>query len=126
MEFRPILSATRRNKLSALLIASQMAVTLGFLVNALTLIDHRISWSTRPTGVDEPDLFMMESETPDQTDDLAARQATDVAALRALPDIVDAYATNMYPMQGGGWASSVTLTADQKQPSAIAAVYMGD
>lgn len=126
MEFRPILSAMRRNKFGALLIATQMAVTLGFLANALTLIEQRMSWSSRATGVDEPDLFMMQSETQDPTNDLAARQATDVAALRALPGVVDAYAANSYPMQGGGMGSSVTLTADQKQPSAFAALYMGD
>jgi putative ABC transport system permease protein len=126
MELRPILSAMRRNKFSALLIAAQMAVTLGFLVNALTLIEHRIAWSTRPTGVDEPDLFMMLSETPDETDNLAARQASDVEALRSLPGVVDAYATNMYPMAGGGEGSSVSLTADQKQPTAMAALYRGD
>ncbi|HEY2465712.1 MAG TPA: FtsX-like permease family protein [Steroidobacteraceae bacterium] len=126
MEFRPILSAMRRNKFGALLIATQMAVTLGFLANALTLIEQRISWSSRAAGVDELDLFMMQSETQDQTNDLAARQATDVAALRALPGVVDAYAANSYPMQGGGMGSSVTLAADQKQPSAFAALYMGD
>ena len=36
MELRPILSAMRRNKFGALLIATQMAVTLAFLANALT------------------------------------------------------------------------------------------
>lgn len=126
MEFRPILSAMRRNKFGALLIATQMAVTLGFLANALTLIEQRLSWSTRATGLNEPDLFMMQSETQDQASDLAARQDNDVAALRALPGVVDAYATNMYPMQGGGWGTSVSLTADQKQPSAQSYLYMGD
>jgi len=126
MELRPILSAMRRNKFSALLIATQMAVTLGFLVNALTLIEHRTAWSSRPTGLDEPDLFTMISETPDQTDDLAARQASDVAALRALPGVVDALAVNSYPMAGGGSGASISLTADQKEPTAMAALYMGD
>jgi putative ABC transport system permease protein len=126
MELRPILSTIRRNKFGALLIASQMAVTLGFLTNALTLIEQRISWSNRPTGVDELQLFMMQSETQDEATDRAARQTADVAALRMLPGVVDAYATNMYPMQGGGWGSSVTLTADQKVPTAVSALYMGD
>lgn len=126
MQFRPILSAMRRNKFGALLIATQMAVTLGFLANALTLIEQRLSWSTRPTGTDEADLFMMQSETQDQAPDLAARQATDVAALRALPRVVDAYATNTYPMAGGGMGTNVSLTADQKQPSAQSYLYMGD
>ena len=126
MQLRPILSAMRRNKFGALLIAAQMALTLGFLANALTLIEQRISWSSRPSGVDEPDLFMMQSETQHEAADLAARQAADVAALRALPGVVDAYAANSYTLQGGGWGSSVSLTADQKQPTAESAVYMGD
>jgi putative ABC transport system permease protein len=47
----PILSAMRRNKFGALLIAAQMAVTLAFLANALTLVEQRIGWSGRPSGL---------------------------------------------------------------------------
>src|SRR5471030_2710891 len=113
MEMRPILSAMRRNKFGALLIATQMAVTLAFLANALTLVEQRMAWSSRPSGMAEADIFVMQSETVDHPSDLAARQATDVAALRALPGVADAYTTNMYPLEGGGWIETVNLTADQ-------------
>jgi putative ABC transport system permease protein len=126
MEMRPILSAMRRNKFGALLIATQMAVTLAFLANALTLIEQRTAWSDRPSGIAEPDIFVMQSETVDHPSDLAARQANDVAALRALPGVADAYTTNMYPLEGGGWIETVNLAADQKTPSAFTAHYMGD
>jgi putative ABC transport system permease protein len=126
MELRPILSAMRRNKFGAVLIATQMAVTLAFLANALTLVEQREAWSARPSGIDEADIFVMHSETVDHPDDLAARQARDVAALRALPGVADAFATNMYPLEGGGWVETVNLTADQKTPTAFAAHYMGD
>jgi putative ABC transport system permease protein len=126
MEMRPILSAMRRNKFGALLIATQMAVTLAFLANALTLVEQRSAWSDRPSGVDESNVFVMEAQSVDHPSDLAAYQARDVAALRALSGVVDAYATNMYPLEGGGWIETVTLSADQKQPSAITAHYMGD
>jgi len=126
MEVRPILSAMRRNKFGALLIATQMAVTLAFLANALTLVEQRIAWSDRPSGLDEADIFVMQSELVDHPNDLAARLAADIDALRALPGVTDAYATNMYPLEGGGWIESVTLTADQKTPSAQTAHYMGD
>jgi putative ABC transport system permease protein len=126
MEFRPILSAMRRNKFGALLIATQMAVTLAFLANALTLVEQRTAWSARPTGMDEADIFVMQNETVDHPRDLAARQARDIAALRTLPGVIDAYTTNMYPLEGGGWIESVALTADQKTPTAFAAHYMGD
>jgi putative ABC transport system permease protein len=126
MELRPILSAMRRNKFGALLIATQMAVTLAFLANALTLIEQRTAWSHRPSGIDEADIFVLSTDTIEHSQDLAARQTADVAALRALPDVLDAYEPNMYPMEGGGWTMTVDLTADQKTPSAIAAYYMGD
>jgi putative ABC transport system permease protein len=126
MGIRPILSAMRRNKFGALLIATQMAVTLAFLANALTLVEQRIAWSDRPSGLDEANIFVIHSETVDDASDLAARQAGDVDALRALNGVVDAYATNMYPLEGGGWIETVNLTADQKTPTAFAAHYMGD
>src|SRR6202041_29880 len=126
MEVRPILSAMRRNKFGAFLIATQMAVTLAFLANALTLVEQRIAWSGRPTGIDEADIFVMQSEMVDHPDDLPARLARDLDALRALPGVADAYATNMYPLEGGGWIESVNLTPEQKTPTAVAAHYMGD
>jgi putative ABC transport system permease protein len=116
----------RRNKFGALLIATQMAVTLAFLANALTLVEQRVAWSGRPSGIEESDIFVMHSETLDHPSDLAARQTRDVDALRALPSVVDAYATNMYPLEGGGWIETVNLTADQKTPTAFGAHYMGD
>jgi putative ABC transport system permease protein len=126
MGFRPILSAMRRNKFGALLIATQMAVTLAFLANALTLVEQRIAWSDRPSGLDEANIFVIHSETIDDAGDLAGRQASDVDALRALNGVVDAYASNMYPLEGGGWIETVNLTPDQKTPTAFAAHYMGD
>jgi putative ABC transport system permease protein len=126
MEMRPILSAMRRNKFGAFLIAAQMAVTLAFLANALTLVEQRIAWSGRPSGLAETDIFVMQTEMVDHPNDLAARQASDIEALRALPGVADAYATNMYPLAGGGWIETVNLTADQKTPTAFAAHYMGD
>jgi putative ABC transport system permease protein len=126
MELRPILSAMGRNKFGAVVIATQMAVTLAFLANALTLMEHRVAWSARPSGTDEANLFVMNSERVDHPEDLAARQTRDVATLRALPGVVDAFATNMYPLAGGGLIETVDLTADQKTPTAFAAHYMGD
>jgi putative ABC transport system permease protein len=126
MEMHPILSAMRRNKFGAFLIAAQMAVTLAFLANALTLVEQRIAWSGRPSGLAETDIFVVQTELVDHPNDLAGRQAGDIAALRALPGVADAYATNMYPLEGGGWIDTVNLTADQKTPTAFAAHYMGD
>jgi putative ABC transport system permease protein len=122
---RPILSAMRRNKFGALLIAAQIAVTLAFLANALTLIEQRTAWSARPTGLDESDIFVIHTESVD-AGDIAARQTSDMDALRSLPGVADAYLTNMYPLEGGGWIETADLEADQKTPTALTAYYMGD
>jgi putative ABC transport system permease protein len=126
MQLHPILSAMRRNKFGAILIATQMAVTLAFLSNSLTIIESRLSWSARPTGVDEANLFVISSDMTESRDDPAAHENADVVALRSLNGVVDAYATNDYPLAGGGWSLSVNLTADQKTPSTHSAYYFAD
>ena len=126
MQLHLILSAMRRNKFGVILIAMQMAVTLAFLSNSLTIIESRLSWSARPTGVDETNLFVISSDMTEGRDDLAAHENADVAALRSLNGVVDAYATDSYPLAGGGWSQSVKLTADQQTPSADSGYYFAD
>jgi len=116
----------RRNKSGAILIATQMAITLAFLANAMTLVEHRLAWSARPTGVDEANIFVMVTESVEHAADPAAREALDLATLRSLHGVVDAYATNDSPLQGGGWSETVELAADQQTPSALTAHYFGD
>jgi len=126
MELWPILRAMRRNKIGAILIAVQIALTLAIVANALTLIEQRMAWSARPTGIDEANIFYISAESVDQPKNLASLQAADLAALRSLNGVVDAYATNSYPLQGGGWSLTVTLAPNQKTPSAMTAYYFGD
>jgi putative ABC transport system permease protein len=126
MELRPILSAMSRNKFGAVLIAAQMAVTLGFLANALTLIEHRLNWSSRPSGVDEANVFAITAESIDHPEQAAARVAADLNALRSLPGVVDSYATNSYPLHGGGWFETVNLLPNQVQSTTVTSYYLGD
>jgi putative ABC transport system permease protein len=126
MGLRPILSAMGRNKFGAILIATQIAVTLAFLANALTLVEHRVAWSDRPSGLDENNIFILSSQSIDPSNDQASRQSADIAALRSMGGVVDAFSANMYPLRGGGWIETVNLTADQKTPTALTAYYMGD
>jgi hypothetical protein len=57
MQVRPILSAMMRNKVAPSLIAAQIAITLAVLCNALFIIQQRLSYSRRPAGTDEANLF---------------------------------------------------------------------
>jgi len=126
MELRPILSAMRRNKVGAILIAVQMAVTLAILCNALFIIEQRLSASRRPSGVDEANLFAVANQWVGDPPDLAARLKTDLEALRTLPNVVDAYATNSYPLSDGGSTEGVSTKPDVTDSPLSTALYMAD
>jgi putative ABC transport system permease protein len=125
MRIHPILAAMTRNKFGAILIVAQMAVTLAFITNSFALIEQRVAWSARPTGIDEANVFVISAST-EPHEDLEARRTGELAALRSLSGVVDAYITNDYPLQGRGWSGSVSLSPDQKTPSAHTAHYLGD
>ena len=126
MELRPILSAMRRNKVGAVLIAVQMAITLAILCNGLFIIEQRIELSKRPSGVDEPNIAVLINQWVGNPPDLAARLQTDLAALRSVPGVVDAYATNSYPLSSGGSTDGFKLNPDQMDSTALTALYYGD
>jgi len=126
LEVRPILSTLRRNKFGALLIAAQIAITLGFLANALSIVQFRSSWSSRPTGIDEANIFSIRSDAVGHPPDMASRVSADLASLRGLPGVVDAFADYSYPLAGGGWGSSVHLKPDQETQTTSTAMYFAD
>ena len=126
MQIQPILAALRKHKAGTLLIALQIALTLAIVCNALFIIQQRIAWSKRPTGVDEANVVMLRNQWVGNPPDLAARQAADLAALRSLPGVVDAYASNSIPLNDGGSTTGVSLSPDQKTSTALAALYFGD
>jgi putative ABC transport system permease protein len=125
MRVHPILAAMTRNKFGAVLIVAQMAVSLAFITNSFALIEQRVAWSARPTGLDEANVFVIRAST-EPHEDLEARRTGELAALRNLSGVVDAYITNDYPLQGRGWSGSVSLSPDQKTASASTAHYLGD
>lgn len=126
MEIRPILSAMRRNKVGPLVIAVQMAITVGILCNALFIIQQRLAFSHRPSGADEANVFAINNEWVGSPPDLAARTQADLAALRQLPGAVDATVSNSYVFGDSGSNEGVTLTAEQREPTASSAEYYGD
>jgi putative ABC transport system permease protein len=126
MELHPILSAMRRNKVGAILIGVQMAITLAILCNALFIIEQRVASTKRPTGMDESNVFIMANQWVGNPPDLAAKLQADLAALRSLPGVIDATASNSFPMHGGGSTEGIKLDPDQKNESALTALYLAD
>jgi putative ABC transport system permease protein len=74
----------------------------------------------------EADLFAIENTWVGSPADLPSRLQSDLAALRQLPGVVDAYATNEYPFTNSGWTEEATLRAEQTHGTTIVSLYFGD
>ena len=126
MQLPPLLAAMRRNKVGVIVISIQTALTLAIMCNGLFIIHGYAELARRPTGVDEADTFAMSNLWVGHPADLAVRLQTDLAMLRSLPGVVDAYATNAYPLTNNGTIDTIELTRDQRTPTTQAAVYFAD
>ena len=126
MELAIILKSLRRNKIGAVVIAVQIAVTLAILGNALFIIQQCSAASHRPSGVDEADLFMLKNQWIGDAKDLPARLRTDLDALRGLGGVVDAYATDSVPLSNGGDSEGLGRDPDQVEATVLTAMYYGD
>jgi putative ABC transport system permease protein len=126
VELHPILSAMRRNKVGAIVIVVQTAITLAILCNSLFLIQQRLRSSERPTGLREQDIFTVANQWIGNAPDLSAKVQADLAALRALPDVVDAYVSNSYPLSNGGWDDALGFEAEDSHWVTSGALYFAD
>ena len=104
MEIGPIWRAMMRNKTGAILIALQIAVTMAIMVNAISIMQEKDRMMSRPSGLDEHNLFTIQSIgfADDFNERVTAEE--DLAALRAMPGIVNAFQTNAIPFSGSGWS----------------------
>ncbi len=90
------------------------------------MVQQRVQWMDRPTGIDETNIFEMSNTWTSDPPDLKARIAADLAALRALPGVSDAEATNNSPLSGGEWHLPLAKGPDHEQFIAWTAIYTVD
>jgi putative ABC transport system permease protein len=126
MELHPILSAMRRNKVGASVIVVQTAITLAILCNSLFLIQQRLRASERPSGLQEQDIFTISNQWVGKPPDMAAKVQADLAALRALPEVVDAFDSQSYPLSNGGWGEGIAYEGGDPHWVTNAALYFAD
>jgi putative ABC transport system permease protein len=103
----PILSALKRNKTGAILMVLQIALMVAFISNLVSIVAERAALTVRPTGMDERDLFAIGFRLTNGQESIPMLQ-TDLAKVRATPGVVDAFATNSYPLRGAGWQDGVS------------------
>jgi putative ABC transport system permease protein len=98
MDFLPILLSLRHNKVGALLIGLQIALTLAIVANSAFIIQTYVQQLHTPSGIDEANIFTLSNEWVTLPDDLEARIKEDLTVLRSLPGVVDAEATGGFPL----------------------------
>ena len=121
MAIHPILSALRRHKAGTVLITLQIALTLAVVCNALFIISGRLEKVARPSGLDERNLLMVATSHAGLNANTAAGKVAleaairgDLAALRQLPDVADAYETNSLSLSNIPWYLGLKLSADAR------------
>ena len=126
LELGPMRRALMRNKVGALLIALQIAVTMTIVINSLSIVIERDAMMQRESGLDENNTFYLTS-TGYATDYNGQVTATeDLITLREMPGIVNAIQINAIPISGGGWSMSLATEPGEDIDGVSTAVYMVD
>ena len=123
MEIVPILSAIRRSKTGAVLVAAQVALTLAIICNALFVVNQRLETSSRPSGVDEAAVFQIRYLGASEISDPAAMIQRDLEVLRAIPGVTSVAAVNSMPISGSGTYTSVAVDPKKTDSGITAGVF---
>jgi putative ABC transport system permease protein len=125
-EIGPIFRAMLRNKVGAILIALQIAVTMTIIVNSVYIIVERSKEMQRDSGIDNANSFSLTSVGFAENYNVPISVEEDMYALRSLPGIVDAIQINAVPNSGSGWSMGLKTQSGVEYDSVGTAVYMVD
>lgn len=136
MTVHPLIAALRRHKAGVVLIALQIALTLAIVCNAVFIIGQRIERVNRPTGLVENNLFLVTQgwvgapggDQPGDVDKLDSLLQSDLAALRAMPDVESVVPINSLPLLNSSWNGSAALKpgGELRNGNARTTYYFGD
>jgi len=129
MDIGPIWRAMLRNKSGFVLIALQIAVTLTIMVNAFGIIQERAGKIDRESGMDEANTFAFASVLfmDYEREQRKALIDEDLDLIRNTPGVVNAIASNSFPLRQGGWSMSLSLEPGSQTPESVGtAIYFVD
>lgn len=126
MELGPILRAITRNKIGAVLIALQVALTMAVVVNSWAMIEERLRLMGRPSGLVEDELFHISVWGFAKDFNGKVSVDDDLAMLRQTPGVVDAVAVNAVPLSRSGWSMGLQTEPGTGIDGISSAVYMVD
>jgi putative ABC transport system permease protein len=117
MELRPILSALTRNSAGAILVALQIAITLAIVVNAVFLVKQRMDQVSRPTGIDENNMFSLRVTGFGEGFNFHDMVRSDMDMVRKMPGVIDATPIPQVPLSGSGSSTRMFTQPNEKGDS---------
>ncbi|MDQ6646461.1 MAG: FtsX-like permease family protein [Pseudomonadota bacterium] len=124
MQIHPVLSALRKHRVAALLIAMEIALACAVLCNACFLIAIRVQQIEIHSGVDERALAIVKLLSFDENDgvDLNARM---LSGLATIPGMQSVSVINAVPFGGSPNNAGITTDAAGKQFAGVVNFYTG-
>jgi putative ABC transport system permease protein len=113
MEIKPILSALLRNRTSAVLVILQIAFTMAVVVNALFIINERLTKMNRDSGIDEDNIIVFQSWGFAADYNHEASVVRDTLFLNSLPGVIGVTPGRSLPLSNGGSANDFRVTPER-------------
>ena len=129
MHIGPIWRAMLRNKAGFVLIALQIAVTLTILTNAVGIIQDSANKVSQDSGIDEANTFAFTSVlfADYEREQRMTLIDEDLDLIRNTPGVLNAVASNSFPLRQGGWSMRLALEpGNQAAESVGTAIYFID
>ncbi|MCU8092524.1 FtsX-like permease family protein [Shewanella sp. SM20] len=127
LHIKPILSSLLRSKSGPVLLLIQIILSVAIVANASFIIQERLALMQRDSGIKESEVLTFSLFNFDSLIDKTAQNKIDQQILRGLPNVIDATSTNMLPLSGGGWSSTLNLGPDPDSAKSTPqfAMYLG-
>ena len=123
LNVRPILSALLRNRTGAVLVATQIALALAILVNAVYIVKQRADSINRPTGIDDRNMFAIQTAGFTSHYDATSSVREDLTYLRGLDGVVTASVSNAVPLSGSGSGEYWYRSAERKSSEEVSSLF---
>lgn len=127
LHIKPIFSSLLRSKSGPILLLIQIVLSVAIVANASFIIQERLALMQRDSGIEESEVLTLSLYNFDSSIDKTAQNKIDQQILRGLPNVIAATSTNMLPLSGGGWSSTLNLGPDPDSAKSTPqfAMYLG-
>lgn len=123
---RPIFSAMTRNKTGVLLVAMQIAIALAVIINAVFIVQQRLAFISRDSGMPIDDMIAVRSFGFSEDYDQQSTVTDDIALISAIPGVEAVTYSSGVPLSGSGSAQGFDRDDSGEGDGVTANYYLMD